>query len=326
MNIIKNERWGFLCLITAIGLWSTVEVVIRTLHGAIAPIQFAWVRFLLGGVFLMLFLPLELRRRGLRLNASILRFAALVSLPGIAVSAVALQYGLTLAGAAVVATVYGAAPLIAMGMSRVLLGDTLTVPRVAGLLVGFLGILLLTLGKPSPTFSLAGVLCTLLSASAFCLWSVLVKKYAGPYSGLPITALSFFFGVLFLTPLVLWEGGGLHLEPLWANAMAVIYLAVGTTGIAYGLYFVGLQHVDPTRAMSVILLKPPVVAFLAIVFLGESLTWNVLVAMVLILAALYGVLIRDRRVPLRLSHGEEKVAQCDAITKEEVPCPKPKTA
>ncbi len=289
MNLKNNERWGFACLITAIGLWSTVEVVIRTLHGAIAPIQFAWVRFLLGGVFLLLFLPFELRRRGLHLNGAILRFAALVSLPGIAVSAIALQYGLAFAGAAVVATVYGAAPLVAMGMSRVLLGDTLTGPRIAGLIVGFLGILLLNSGKASPTFSLPGVLCTLVSACSFCLWSVLVKKYAGPYSGLPITAMSFFFGVLFITPLMLWEGGGLELAPLLQHPVAVLYLAIGTTGIAYGLYFMGLAHVDPTRAMSVILLKPPVVA----------LTWNVVGAMGLILASLYGVLIWDRNPPAR---------------------------
>ena len=299
MNSIRNERLGFLCLLTAIGLWSTVEVVIRTLHDAIPPIQFAWVRFMFGGVLLLALLPIELKRRGLRLDRRILFFAAWSALPGIAVSSIALQYGLTHAGAAVVATVYGAAPLFVMALSRVLLGDAMTLPRVVGLCFGFLGILLLTLGKASPTFSLLGVFWALLSVGSFCLWAVLVKKFAGPYAGLPVTAVAFLFGVLYMTPLMIWEGGGLDMDALLAHPGPVIYLSIGTTGIAYWFYFMGLERIDATQAMSVILLKPPLAAVLAITILGEPLTWNIVVAMVMILAALYGVIIWDRRVRAR---------------------------
>ncbi len=298
MQTAKNTRLGFLCLISAIALWSTVEVVVRTLHDAIPPIQFAWVRFMLGGVFLLFLLPVELRRRKLPLTRKVVWFALWSSLPGIAISSIALQYGLTLAGAAVIATVYGAAPLFVMGLSRVIIGDKMTIPRVVGLLLGFLGILLLASGKPSPNFSLPGVACALLSVGSFCLWVVLVKKYAGPYAGLPITALSFLFGVLFMTPLMLWEGGGLEIAPLLAHPVPVVYLSIGTTGLAYWLYFMGLERIDATRAMSVILLKPPLAAGLAMMVLGEPLTWNVIGAMGLILAALYGVMVWDRRVTL----------------------------
>lgn len=295
MNKWKNEHLGYVCLVAAIGLWSTVEVVVRTLHDAIPPIQFAWVRFTLGAAFLMLLLPVELRRRGLRITPEIVRFALWSSVPGIAISSIALQFGLTLAGAAVIATVYGAAPLFVMGLSRFLLGDAMSAPRIIGLLCGFVGILLLASGKASPTFSVAGVLCALVSVGSFCFWVVLVKKHAGNYGGLPVTALSFFFGVLFMTPFMWWESGGLDFAPLKANLLPVLYLSFGTTGIAYWLYFIGLERVDATRAMSIILLKPPLAALLAAAVLGEPLTWNVLSAMALILAALYGVIFLDRK-------------------------------
>jgi drug/metabolite transporter (DMT)-like permease len=319
----RNERIGFLCLLVAIGLWSTVEVVVRSLHEAIPPIQFAWVRFMLGGVFLLTLLPMELKRRRLRLNRRIVLFSLWSSIPGIAVSSMALQFGLTYAGAAVIATVYGAAPLIVMGLSRVMLGDRMTRPRVVGLVCGFLGILLLASGKPSPTFSLVGVGCALLSVGTFSLWAVLVKKYAGDYGGLPVTALSFFFGVLFMTPLMLWESGGVTLAPLLAHPGAVLYLSLGTTGIAYWCYFMGLGRVDATRAMSIILLKPPAAALLATWALAEPLTWNVIASMVMILASLYGVILWDRPAvaPVRPMEISSLASRHDD-TEEHEPCPK----
>lgn len=295
MNTRTNEPLGFLCLLGAIGLWSTVEVVTRMIHTEVQPIQLAWIRFLIGGAFLLALLPLRLRRRGLHLNRRIILFSIILCWPGIVISNIALQYSLTAAGAAVVATVYGTAPLFVLGLSRVFLGDPMTLPRVAGLICGFAGIALLSLGKPSPTFSLFGVACALVAVGSFSLWTVFVKRSAGPYAGLPVTALCCGFGVLFMTPLAWMENDGFNLSALLDNAGAVLYLAIGGTGIAYWLYFTGLEHVDATRAMSVILLKPPTAALLATFWLGEPLTWNIAVAMSLILLALYGVFIWDRR-------------------------------
>src|SRR5690606_20082116 len=146
---------GFCCLVGAIGLWSTVEVVTRTIiHTEIQPIQLAWVRFLIGGVFLLCLLPVHLKRRGLHLNRTVVIFALWTSWFGVVIANIALQYGLKAAGAALVATVYGTAPLFVLVLSRVLLGDAMTLPRVAGLISGIVGVAILSLGKASPTFSL----------------------------------------------------------------------------------------------------------------------------------------------------------------------------
>lgn len=300
MHTARNEPLGFLCLLGAIGLWSTVEVVTRAIHADVPPVFLAWIRFLIGGSFLLALLPGYLRRRGLRLDRRIVLLCLALCWPGVVVSNIALQYGLTAAGAAVVATAYGTAPLFVLGLSRVLLGDPLTLPRVAGLCTGLLGIVVLSLGKPSPDFSLPGVACAVLAAGSFATWTVFVKRSSGPFAGLPVTALCCGFGVLFMTPLAWIEGDGISLAPLLVHPSALLYLAIGGTGIAYWLYFTGLEHVDATRAMSVILLKPPAATILAAVVLREPLTWNVAAAMALILLALYGVFIWDRK---RLQRG-----------------------
>jgi drug/metabolite transporter (DMT)-like permease len=295
MNPRQQERLGLLCLFIAIGLWSTVEVVTRTILTEVPPIQLAWIRFFAGGLFLSVLLPRDLKRRGLTIDRRILWFCLWVSLPGVVVSNIALQYSLQLTGAAVVATVYGASPLFVLALSRILMQEPMTLPRIAGLSCGLAGIALLSLGTPSATFSVAGLLLALSAAGTFSLWTVLVKKSAGAFAGLPVTVLCFAFGVLFMTPFALLEGRAPDWAALQRHVGAILYLSIGGTGVAYWLYFKGLEHVEATRAASIILIKPPAAALLAAAVLGESLTWNLLLSMVLIGAALYGVFFWHRR-------------------------------
>ena len=289
MNPRKQTRLGYVCLIGAIGLWSTVEVVTRSILTEVQPIQLAWVRFLIGGLFLAVLLPFDLRKRGLRLDRRIILFCLWLSIPGVVISNIALQYSLVHTGAAVVATIYGASPLFVMGLSCLILGESVTLPRIVGLCCGLLGVAVLSMGKHTDTFSLLGVALALCAAGAFSLWTVFVKKSAGAFAGLPITVLCFTFGVLFMTPLALVEGGGIDVTALLHHVGPVLYLAIGGTAVSYWLYFKGLEHVDATPAASIILLKPPVAALLAYVWLGEPLTLNLLASMALIGAAIYGV-------------------------------------
>lgn len=126
-----------------------------------------------------------------------------------------------------------------------------------------------------------------------------MKRFAGAHGGLPISALCCAFGAVFIFPLVLWEGDTTALQHLPVLWLPVLYLSIGTTGIAYYFYFSGLERVDATRAVSVILLKPPAAVALAACWLGEPITWNLALAMLFILGGLYLVHIVHRYQQLR---------------------------
>lgn len=303
----RGEARGFLYLLAAILLWSTAEVVIRAIRFDIGPVQLAFLRFALGGALLAAFLPRELRRKGLRLDARVWLHGAWLSLIGIVAASLSFQYGLIHAGAGVVAAMLGASPLFVFLLARVLLGDPLTWPRFAGVTLGFLGILLLGASPASDTFTLLGFGLATLNSFCFALFTVMVKRVGGAHQGLPMTIVCFFFGSLWLLPLALWEGGlaGFAMPPLlW---LPVLYLSLGTTGLAYLFFFLGLERTDATAAMSVILLKPPVAALLAAVFLGEAITWNLAGALVCILGGLYLVRWLHRRLEAGAAANVERV-------------------
>jgi len=274
-------------------------VVVRTTIGKITPLQLSFVRFLIGGMFLAPFLPSALRRRNLRIDRRIILHSMWMAWIGVVLNSICYQYSLQYAGAGVVATMFGLSPLLTFFMAGLILNEHMSLAKLVGLLVGFSGVGVLALSKASAAFSLTGLFLALASSGCFALFTVIVKKAAGPYGGLPVTVLCALWGSLYLAPMVAWEGRTEFL--LYARELIapVLYISVGTTGIAYLLYFIGLETVDATYASSALFLKPPVAAALAALCLGEHLTWNLAAAIVLILGGLYLVIYLNRRQLMR---------------------------
>lgn len=73
-----------------------------------------------------------------------------------------------------------------------------------------------------------------------------------------------------MTPVLLWTGVGWLADP--ANAVAALYLGVGTTGVAYLLYGRGLRTTPVATATTLALAEPAVAALLGLAVLGERLS------------------------------------------------------
>ncbi|MBN2311858.1 MAG: DMT family transporter [Candidatus Hydrogenedentes bacterium] len=291
----KSNRIGLVLVVAATALWSTIEVVVRTIVDRITPIQLAGARFILAGLCLGAVLPFVLRRKGLRLTRRILLHASWMAVIGVFIPSIAIQYALDRAGAAVVATVWGTMPLLVMVLAVVVLREPLTRPKVLGVILGFLGIVVLATSEPSATFSLSGLVFAVASTASFSVFTVIVKRVAGRFAGLPFISLCILFGAAYLAPVMLIEGEASTLAELEALWVPVLYLGAIATGVSYYCYFAGLERVEATQAASVAFLKPPLAAVLAAVWLGESISWNVGAGLALVLGGLYFVVFVSRR-------------------------------
>jgi drug/metabolite transporter (DMT)-like permease len=293
--IDASKARGLVYVFLAVVLWSTAEVVVRVILGKITPIQLSLARFVLAGAFLMAFTPMELRKRGLRVNRRILLHALWIGFIGVFISALFFQTSLVYTGAASVSIVWGTNPLMVMALSAVLLAEKLTPARLTGVLIGFAGILVVSMGEASESFSVFGVLLAVGAVFTFAIYTVAIKRFAGPYGGVPIAAFCCVVGSAFLLPTTLIEGEFALLQQHWpVLLLPVLYLGVGVTGTCNMLYLSGLRRIDAGQAASFLMLKPPMGALLAAVFLREAITWTLLAGMALILLGLY-LVVRDIR-------------------------------
>ena len=156
--------------------------------------------------------------------------------------------------------------------------------RILGLVIGFMGVLLLSYDKAS--FKVGGtgwaVLACLLATFLYGLAANCAKKYL---TGVPAlaTATGSQIGAsigLLLPTLWLWptENPGL------TSWLALLALGVVCTGIAYILYFRLIEHLGPARAVTVTFLVPVFAILYGTLLLNEALTvWMLLCGTVVVL-------------------------------------------
>ncbi len=206
--------------------------------------------------------------------------------------------GLTLAPATDGAIIVpGLAPvftaLIAWGALREPLGRL----GAAGLAVAAAGLVLVVgPGAESSPTRLLGDLMFIAGAVCWGIYSVLGRVASRTFDPVSATLYGTVVGTLVLIPAAILEGGMPRLlaAPLEAW-VAIAYLAVFGTVIAFVLLHVGVGRISASRAAAFALLVPIIGVVSSALLLHEPLTWLSLVGGVVVIAGLW--LIQQRGAP-----------------------------
>ena len=195
------------------------------------------------------------------------------------------------------------APLFSAVLARCLGTERLTGRRIAGVLCGFIGVIVLVgpdmLGGLGS--SLAAQLAVLAAAASFAVGATYARRYAH----LPPVLLTFSqvsAASLLLVPILILSGGpAVYASMSPAGWGALLAIAALSTALAYLLFFRVLASVGVTNILLVTFLIPVSAILLGAAFLGETLSWRALLGMGLIflgLAILDGRIlgVRGRRV------------------------------
>jgi drug/metabolite transporter (DMT)-like permease len=193
---------------------------------------------------------------------------------------------------AVAAILNSSTPLFAMLIAHIFLDDDrITLPRLTGLLIGFVGIVIIVsrdLGQNESvsqytTLILLGQAAVLLASLLYAGSAVFAKhnlKGLSPVvQGLvPIVGASIFLWLL--VPIV---EDPISLPELPITWISIAWLGLLGTGFAFILYFYLIHSVGPTRTTLVTYIFPLVGLVLGVIVLGEKLDWRLAVGAALII-------------------------------------------
>lgn len=208
-----------------------------------------------------------------------------------------ISWGEKYVDSAVASVLNSTTPLFTMLIAQFFLkDDKLNLGRAAGLIVGFTGVLLL-LSRSLATgvhSNLIGQGVILLAAVCYAGNAVYARKQTQGLSPV-IQALIPLIGA----DLALWLVVGATQNPIQMPQLpmtwvALIWLGIFSTGIAFVLYFSLLHEVGPTRTTLTNYLFPLVGVVAGVVFLKETLTWNLIVGGLLIIS---GVVVTNIKFP-----------------------------
>lgn len=271
-------------------IWGSTYLAIRYALESYPPFLLAGVRFLIAGVLLFGFLRLH----GVAVpSVRQWRNAAItgVLLLGFGNGMVCFAEQRVNSGIAAVAV--ASMPLFAALFSS-LYGERPTPREGFGLAIGFIGVVVLNLGN-GLSASRLGAAALLLAAMCWALGSVWSKRQDMP-KGPMNTAAQMLCASVALIIVALSGGERLPVHPSVHATLAVAYLIVFGSIIAFSAYLYVLKHVRPALATSYAYVNPPVAVLFGLLLMGEHVGPYDLAGMAIILLGVGVItLARQRR-------------------------------
>jgi drug/metabolite transporter (DMT)-like permease len=282
---MKSKDWlAFLALGT---IWGSSFLWIKIAVQDVGPFTLVAFRLLFGllglAVVAAFTRPVFPKQRKMWLTLT------LIGITNNALPYVLISWGEQYIDSAVAAILNSTTPLFAMVIAHVYLrDDRLTLPRLVGILLGFSGIIILVSRDllSGVQINLYAQLAVLLASILYAGTSVFARKTTQGVSQVPLALIPLIGADLLLwgvTPVV---ESPLTLPQLPITWLAIVWLGLLGTCVAFLLYYYLLHSVGPTRTTLVTYVFPLVGVILGVVFLDELLDWHLLVGSFLVVGSI----------------------------------------
>ena len=293
---------GYIFILLATLFFSSMEVALKTVAYDFHPMQLNCTRFLVGGMLLVPFGLHALKKRGLSLDLPAWKGFAGLGFLGLVVSMMLYQVSILYVPASVVSVLFSCNPVLVLAFAFLILRTDIRPQHIVALVLEVVGALVI-IDPLHTSLDMRGVALVLLSAATFALYAVLGKKLCAQYSGLAVTSFSCVAASVEMLLIMALSHAAPVAEALRAsglpffaeipfmqgytsgNILTVLYICIFVTGGGYACYFMGMERTSPMQGSLVFFFKPILAPLLAMVALGESISWNMWCGIGLILVA-----------------------------------------
>ena len=298
---MNRSRSGYVYIVLCAVIFSTMEVMLKTVHGVFAPMQITCLRFLVGGVLLIPFAMRSIRKKNAVLTRKDLGFFACAGFLCVVIAMSLYQMSVTYTRASIVAVIFSCNPIFVTMLAHFLLHEEIHKNHVIALILELTAALII-IDPVHASLDPTGALLAILSAAMFSFYSVFGKKRTPRFGGIAVTCLSFLFGATELVALLLFGRtaagaslyGALGLKifidvPLFENIPlsalpALLYICCINSAAGFVCHMMAMEKTSAQEASLIFFLKPIIAPIFALIFLKEEIPLNMIVGIVCFLA------------------------------------------
>ena len=320
---MNRSRSGYIFIVLCAVIFSTMEVMLKTVHGVFAPMQITCLRFLVGGVLLIPFAVRSIRKKNAVLTRKDLGFFACAGFLCVVIAMSLYQMSVTYTRASIVAVIFSCNPIFVTVLAHFLLHEEIHKNHIIALILELTAALII-IDPIHASLDPTGALLAILSAAMFSFYSVFGKKRTPRFGGIAVTCLSFLFGATELVALLLfgrtaagaslYGAVGLNLfidVPLFENIPAsaipaLLYICCINSAAGFVCHMMAMEKTSAQEASLIFFLKPILAPIFALIFLKEEIPLNMIVGIVCFLAGSLCAILPGLLAQRKLLKAEQK--------------------
>ena len=291
----SGKRLSFAFLLLTFILWGSLYVVSKFVLGKLPPFTISFFRFLLA------FISLSAvdRHPSRRLARKHFPYVLLIGFGGYFITVGAQLLGTKYAGASTASLINSMNPVTMTLFGFLILHEQMTIRKIIGILLSIFGVFVI-LGGGLQGAGTAGILLSLFAVFAWSFISVMTRKITKHYDPLHISRLACGVAAICYLPAAVIESSIGHVPVFHilshdaSCTLALLYMGVICTGVAYTLWNKSLSILDANVCASFYPIQPAVSTLLGILLLGETLSMNFLIGSALVVSGVLISLIRGR--------------------------------
>jgi drug/metabolite transporter (DMT)-like permease len=293
---VSTRRAAYLAWITVCLVWGTTYLAIRIALEGIPPALVGGIRYTVAGVVLAALLVMRGERLPARVHWGGL---ALLGFLMIVIGNGGVIWAEQWVPSGIAAVIVASSPFWANSTESLLPhGARLTRRTLAGLCLGFSGILLLVWsdlmarGAAGRRF-LFGVLAIQVAAIGWSIGSIYSRRHAREENALSAAALQMVFGGLIMLAIAAGRGEWRELVFTSRSFWAEMYLILAGSLVGYSAYVFALKYLPLSRVSLYAYVNPVIAVLVGSWLADEAFGWRIVAASALVLAGI--TVIRDRQ-------------------------------
>ena len=281
---MENKYW---ILITILGaVWGSAFMFIKIATPELGPIALVNIRLAVAG---FIFLPFLLQKKYLRHFKSNLKNILILSIINTALPFSLFAYASLESSSNMLSILNGTTAIMAVVISTMWLKVKLNFFQILGVFIGLFGIIVLAnpdnvyISTKATIFCLSAAFCYALSANY-------IQKFAYKTNTIVLIGWSLVIASVLLLPLTIFN---LPSNIPSSNAIfSILWLGVVSTGVAFLGYVRLIEKVGAVKTATVAYFIPVFGVIWGYIFLGEPITLQILIGMILILI---GIIFTNKR-------------------------------
>ena len=296
---MKLKEWGAFTLLGLI--WGSSFLWIKIAVSEIGPFTLVAFRLLFGLAGLLVIMRLQ--KQSFPRDRRVLLAYLFMGVCNTAIPFTLISWGETRIDSGLASILNGTVPLFTIVIAHFWLHDEkITLPRIAGLFVGFIGVVVLVSRDLDPGGlggNLWGQIAVIAVSICYAIAIIFSRKHLRNQP--PVVQSTM---ILLIADTFLWIATPLAERPMHLPALPLTWFALAWLGLlgsclAYLLFFFLINAWGPTRASLVTYVFPVIGLILGIIFLKEVADWRLMVGSLLVVGSILVVNFIRRPQPIK---------------------------